>query len=100
MLPNNLCEDLICNQLSRINVQQTEIEMKTAEEYKRFFKLWNSTRNVSDISNEYLTKSFQRCLIYVLSILKESDQLFSQMQLYKNGFMIVFFMVDKKNNFD
>jgi hypothetical protein len=47
--------------------------MKIAEEYKRFFKLWNSTRNVSNMTNKHLTKSFQRCLICVLSILREPD---------------------------
>jgi len=73
MLPNNLCEDLICNQLSLINFEQSENEIKTIENFKRFFKLWNLTRSVSNKTNEYLTKSFQRCLIYVLSILKESN---------------------------
>jgi hypothetical protein len=68
MLPNNLCEELICNQLSLINNQQSRTEINSIEEYERFFKLWNSTRDISNI-----TKSFQHCLIYVLSILTESN---------------------------
>jgi hypothetical protein len=68
MLPNNLCEDLIYKQLSLRNNQQFQTEMNTIEVYKRFFKLWNSTRDIFNI-----TKSFQNCLIYVLSILKESN---------------------------
>jgi hypothetical protein len=68
MLPNNLCEDLICNQLSLINNQQSQTEIHTIEEYSKFFKLWNSTRDISNI-----TKSFHQCLIYALSILRESN---------------------------
>lgn len=68
MLPNNLCEDLIYKQLSLRNNQQFQTEMNTIEVYKRFFKLWNSTRDIFNI-----TKSFQNCLIYVLNILKESN---------------------------
>ncbi|CAF1177973.1 unnamed protein product, partial [Rotaria sordida] len=73
MLPNNLCEDLIYNQLSLINIQQIEIDIKIIEEYKKFFKLWNSIRNIPHIKNEHITKSFQHCLIYILKILKESN---------------------------
>ncbi|CAF4045021.1 unnamed protein product [Rotaria sp. Silwood2] len=72
MLPNNLCEDLICNQLSLINIQQIEIDIKIMEEYKKFFKLWNSTRDIHHIKNENIAKSFQHCLIYVLRVLRES----------------------------
>jgi hypothetical protein len=67
MLPNNLCEDLVCKQLSFMNNQQFLIDVNVIEGYKRFFKLWNSTRDLSNIK-----KSFQQCLIHVLSILKES----------------------------
>jgi hypothetical protein len=67
MLPNNLCEDLVCKQLSFMNNQQFLIDVNAIEGYKRFFKLWNSTRDLSNIK-----KSFQQCLIHVLSILKES----------------------------
>lgn len=70
ILPNNLCEDLIYNQLSIINIQQDEIII---EEYKKFFKLWNSTREISNFKPEHFKKSFQNCLIYVLRILKESN---------------------------
>ena len=56
MLPNNLCEDLIYNQLSYRNLEEIENEIKIADEYKRFFKLWNSTRNISNMTNKYLTK--------------------------------------------
>ncbi|CAF5144475.1 unnamed protein product, partial [Rotaria sp. Silwood1] len=73
MLPNNLCEDLILNQLSLKNIQQIEIDIKIIEEYKKFFKLWNSTRDIPHFKNEHITKSFQNCLIYVLKILKESN---------------------------
>jgi hypothetical protein len=76
MLPNNVCEDLICNRLSLINIQQSETEIKSVDGYQRFFKLWNSTRSAPNITNKHLTKSFQRCLICVLSILTESDKYF------------------------
>jgi hypothetical protein len=68
MLPNNLCEDLVSHQLSFINQKQFSIDINIIEGYKRFFKLWHSTRDLSNI-----TKSFQQCLIHALSILKESD---------------------------
>jgi hypothetical protein len=73
MLPNNLCEDLICNQIFIQNITQDENDVKILEGYKRFFKLWNSTRDVSFLTNEYLTKSFQHCLLCVLNILQKSN---------------------------
>ncbi|CAF3286202.1 unnamed protein product, partial [Rotaria sp. Silwood2] len=58
--------------LSLINIQQIEIDIKIMEEYKKFFKLWNSTRDIHHIKNENIAKSFQHCLIYVLRVLRES----------------------------
>ncbi|CAM4914423.1 unnamed protein product [Rotaria socialis] len=72
MLPTDLCEDLIYNQLSLIKSSQTELDANGIDEYKHFFKLWNSTRDIPHLKNEPITKSFQRCLIFVLRTLKES----------------------------
>lgn len=68
MLPNNLCEDLICHELSLKDNCESSTGINIIEGYKKFFKLWNSTRDLSNI-----TKSFQQCLIHVLSALKESS---------------------------
>ena len=68
MLPNNLCEELICQELSLKENQPSSNEISLIEGFKRFFKLWNTTR---DLSN--LTKSFEQGLIHVLSILQESN---------------------------
>jgi hypothetical protein len=73
MLPNGDCEDLICNQLSLTHIQQYENELMIIDAYKRFFKLWNSTRDLSIITYGHLTKTFERCLIIVISILNESN---------------------------
>jgi len=73
MLPNGDCEDLICNQLSSTHLQQYENEMIVVDAYKRFFKLWNSTRDLSIFAYGHLTKTFERCLLIVISILNESN---------------------------
>ncbi|CAF3570172.1 unnamed protein product [Adineta steineri] len=73
MLPNNLCEDLIYNQLLLTNMKQSENEIEIFETYKRFFRLWNATRHISNKINESLTKSFQHCLVFVLNTLKNSN---------------------------
>lgn len=73
MLPNGDCEDLICNQLSTNHSQQCENEYLRIEAYKRFFKLWNSTRDISIITYGHLSKTFERCLIIVIGILNESN---------------------------
>lgn len=69
ILPDNLCEEMILNQLSLGDVRLSQNELRTIEDYKRFFKLWNFTREIST-----KTKTFQYCLIAVLSILKRTDQ--------------------------
>ncbi len=73
MLPNGDCEDLICNQLSLTYIQKYENEVMIIDAYKRFFKLWNSTRDISIITYGHLTKTFERCLLIVISILNESN---------------------------
>ncbi|CAF3354247.1 unnamed protein product [Rotaria sp. Silwood1] len=73
MLPNGDCEDLICNQLSLTHIQQYENEAIIIDAYKRFFKLWNSTRDISIITYGHLSKTFERCLLIVMSILNESN---------------------------
>lgn len=73
MLPNCDCEDLICNQLSSTHIQQYENELIIIDAYKRFFKLWNSTRDISILTYGHLTKTFERCLLIVISILNESN---------------------------
>ena len=73
MLPNGDCEDLICNQLSGKHSQQYENEYILIEAYRRFFKLWNSTRDISIITYGHLSKTFERCLIIVIGILNESN---------------------------
>ena len=73
MLPNSDCEDLICNQLSLSQMQQYENEMIVIDAYKRFFKLWNSTRDISIVTYGHLMKTFERCLLIVINILKESN---------------------------
>ncbi|CAM4958947.1 unnamed protein product [Rotaria socialis] len=73
MLPNGDCEDLICNQLSSTHIKQYENECIIIDAYKRFFKLWNSTRDISIITYGHLSKTFERCLLIVLSILNESN---------------------------
>jgi hypothetical protein len=72
MLPNCDCEDLICNQLSSTHFQHHENEFTTIEGYKRFFKLWNSTRDISIITYGHLSKTFERCLLIVINVLNES----------------------------
>lgn len=67
MLPNNLCEELICQELSIKDHRTLSNEIHRIEECKRFFILWNSTRDLANI-----TKSFEQCLIHVLSVLVES----------------------------
>ena len=73
MLPNGDCEDLICNQLSLTQIQQYDNEMIIIDAYKRFFKLWNSTRDISIITFRHLMKTFEQCLLIVINILKESN---------------------------
>ena len=73
MLPNCDCEDLICNQLSSTHIQQYENELLIMEAYKRFFKLWNSTRDISIVTYGHLSKTFERCLLIVISVLNESN---------------------------
>ena len=73
MLPNCDCEDLICNQLSSTHIQQYENELTIIDAYKRFFKLWNSTRDISIVTYGHLTKTFERGLLIVISILNESN---------------------------
>ncbi|CAF1040873.1 unnamed protein product [Didymodactylos carnosus] len=73
MLPSRDCEDMICNQLSSTHIQQYDNEFQIIESYKRFFKLWNSTRDLLSTSTLRLTKTFERCLLIVLSILNESN---------------------------
>jgi hypothetical protein len=73
MLPNCDCEDLICNQLSSTRIQHYENELIIIDAYKRFFKLWNSTRDTSLITYGHLTKTFERCLLIIISILNESN---------------------------
>ncbi|CAF0956370.1 unnamed protein product [Didymodactylos carnosus] len=73
MLPSCDCEDMICNQLSTTHIQQYDNELQIIESYKRFFKLWNSTRDLSSPSTLRLTKTFERCLLIVLSVLNESN---------------------------
>ena len=73
MLPNGDCEDLICNQLSANHSQRLESEYLLIEAFKRFFKLWNSTRDISIITYGHLSKTFERCLIIVIGILNESN---------------------------
>ncbi|CAF3476948.1 unnamed protein product, partial [Rotaria sp. Silwood2] len=73
MLPNGDCEDLICNQLSLTHIQQYENESIIIDAYKRFFKLWNSTRDISIITYGHLTKTFERCFLIVMNILNESN---------------------------
>ncbi|CAF0867652.1 unnamed protein product [Adineta ricciae] len=73
MLPNCDCEDLICNQLSSTHIQQYEHELILIDAYRRFFKLWNSTRDISIVTYGHLTKTFERCLLIVISILNESN---------------------------
>ncbi|CAF5054345.1 unnamed protein product, partial [Rotaria magnacalcarata] len=73
MLPNGDCEDLICNQLSSTHIKQYENECIIIDAYKRFFKLWNSTRDISIITYGHLSKTFERCLLIILSILNESN---------------------------
>lgn len=72
MLPNGDCEDLICNQLSLTQIQQYENEMIIIDAYKRFFKLWNLTREVSIVTFRHLMKTFEHCLLIVINILRES----------------------------
>lgn len=73
MLPNGDCEDLICNQLSLTHIKQYENESIIIDAYKRFFKLWNSTRDISIITYGHLSKTFERCLLIVLNILNEAN---------------------------
>ncbi len=73
MLPNCDCEDLICNQLSLTHIQQYENEVIIIDAYRRFFKLWNSTRDTSIIVHGHLSKTFERCLLIIISILNESN---------------------------
>jgi hypothetical protein len=73
MLPNSDCEDLICNQLSSTHIQQYENELLIIDAYKRFFKLWNSTRDISIVTYGHLIKTFERGLLIVISILNESN---------------------------
>jgi hypothetical protein len=73
MLPNYDCEDLICNQLSLTHIKQYENELIIIDAYKRFFKLWNSNRDISIITYGHATKTFERCLLIIISILNESS---------------------------
>ncbi|CAF1093610.1 unnamed protein product [Adineta ricciae] len=60
MLPNDLCEDYILK-----NFEEPTSEWEVMEKYKRFFHLWNSTR-------DRLSRSFQSCLVHVLNRLNDS----------------------------
>ncbi|CAF0944762.1 unnamed protein product [Adineta steineri] len=73
MLPNCDCEDLICNQLSSTHTHQYENEFIIIDAYKRFFKLWNSTRDISIVTYGHVNKTFERCLLTVIGILNESN---------------------------
>ena len=73
MLPNCDCEDLICSQLSLTHSQRFENESSIIEAYKRFFKLWNSTRDISIITYGHLSKTFERCLLIVIGVLNETN---------------------------
>ncbi|CAF0958288.1 unnamed protein product [Adineta steineri] len=73
MLPNCDCEDLICNQLSSTHTHQYENEFIIIDAYKRFFKLWNSTRDISIVTYGHVNKTFERCLLIVIGILNESN---------------------------
>lgn len=66
ILPMNLCENLISKQLSFVDIYQTQNYLQTIDDYKRFFQLWNRTRQFSC--------SFQQPLIQVLSSLKQTNQ--------------------------
>ncbi|UJR10286.1 hypothetical protein I4U23_014493 [Adineta vaga] len=68
MLPNNLCEDFIL-----INIDQSSNEWNVVEKYRRFFKLWNLSRSGFHRTNEQCRKSFQSCLVFILSRLNESN---------------------------
>ena len=69
MLPNDLCDELIGHQLALVSHQSNQYRLKITNEYQRFFKLWHYTR---DESSNRSSKSFQRCLLSILSILHES----------------------------
>ena len=73
ILPYDDCEDLICNQLSSTYIQYYDNESIIIDAYKRFFKLWNSTRDMPVSTYGHLNKSFERCLTIILSILNESN---------------------------
>ena len=93
MLPNGDCEDLICNQLSTTHIQQYENEVLIIDAYKRFFKLWNSTRDVSSITYGHLKKTFERCLLIVIGILNESNNHCLKSMVQQWTCTIVLFMV-------
>jgi hypothetical protein len=72
ILPDDRCDELICQHLFAVDRAQRNIDATLLDEYQHFFTFWHFIRHSSSIPCQYRVKTFSHCLFALLTLAQQT----------------------------